>query len=76
MGGKPLTALNIVCFPGNLPPSVLTDILRGGSIKIEEADVVIVGGHSISDREPKYGIAISGIINPGKIITNTGAREG
>lgn len=76
MGGKPLTALNIVCFPGNLPPSVLTDILRGGSLKIEEANAVIVGGHSISDRELKYGVSVSGIINPDKIITNTGAQEG
>lgn len=76
MGGKPLTALNIVCFPGNLPPSVLTDILRGGSKKIEEANAVIVGGHSISDRELKYGVSVSGIINPDKIITNTGAQEG
>lgn len=76
MGGKALTALNIVCFPGNLPPSVLTDILRGGSKKVEEAGAIIVGGHSISDRELKYGMAVSGIINPKNIVTNTGAQVG
>lgn len=76
MGGKPLTALNIVAFPANLPASVLTDILRGGSEKVEEAGAVIVGGHSISDRELKYGIAISGIVDPKKVVTNVGAQEG
>lgn len=76
MGGKPLTALSIVGFPSNLPPYVLTDILKGGSSKVEEAGAVIVGGHSIKDKELKYGLAISGIIHPQKIVSNSGARVG
>lgn len=76
MGGKPLTALSIVGFPSNLPPYVLTDMLRGGSEKVEEAGAVIVGGHSIKDKELKYGLAISGIIHPDKIISNSNAKIG
>jgi len=74
MGGKPLTALNIVGFPANLPASILTDILRGGAEKVEEAGAIIIGGHSINDRELKYGIAITGIVDPEKVITNVGAQ--
>jgi len=77
MGGIPLTALNIVAFPsGSLPPSLLTDILRGGKEIIEEAGAVVVGGHSIQDKEMKYGVAVTGLIDPRKIITNAGARPG
>jgi len=77
MGGRPLTALSIVCFPsGDMPTAVLTQILRGGTEKIEEAGAVVVGGHSIKDRELKYGIAATGLVDPGKIITNSQAQSG
>jgi len=77
MGGRPITALNIVGFPdGVLPESILSDILRGGNEKIEQAGVVVVGGHSIKDNELKYGVAVTGLIDPRKIITNAGARPG
>ncbi len=77
MGGTPVTALNIVCFPeGNMPPEILTDILKGGNDKIEEAGAVVVGGHSIKDKEIKYGVSVTGLINPKFIITNAGAKAG
>lgn len=77
MGGRPLTALNIVGFPlGKLPIAVLTEILRGGAEKITEAGAVVVGGHSIKDSELKYGVAVTGIIDTDKIVTNAGAKVG
>jgi selenide,water dikinase len=77
MGGKPLTALNIVGFPLNtMPISILTEILRGGNEKIEEAGAVVVGGHSIKDKELKYGVSVTGIIEIDNIISNAGARPG
>jgi len=77
MGGRPLTALNIVGFPlGTMPPDVLSEILRGGNEKVQEAGAVIVGGHSIKDKELKYGLAITGIIDPKRIVTNAGAQPG
>lgn len=77
MGGRPLTALNIVGFPaGKMPKQILADILRGGSEKIEEAGAVIVGGHSIKDNELKYGVAVTGIIDPRRIVTNAGVKPG
>lgn len=77
MGGKPLTALNIVGFPASkMPGKILSDILRGGMEKIEEAGAVIVGGHSIKDNELKYGVAVTGIINPRQIKTNSAAQVG
>jgi selenide,water dikinase len=77
MGGRPLTALNIVAFPvGDVPDSYLTEILRGGGDKIAEAEAVVVGGHSIKDKELKYGVAVTGIVDPQRIITNGGAKPG
>ena len=77
MGGRPLTALNIVGFPlGAMPPTVLSDILRGGNEKVQEAGAVIVGGHSIKDKELKYGLAITGIVDPNRMVTNAGAKPG
>ena len=77
MGGKPLTALNIVGFPaGKMPTEVLTEILRGGNEKVEEAGALLVGGHSIDDNELKYGLSITGIIDPYKIITNANCKAG
>ena len=77
MGGKPLTAMNIVAFPiGCLPPEVLRDILMGGQDKVIEAGAVIVGGHTIDDKEPKYGLSVTGTVHPNKILTNAGAKPG
>jgi len=77
MGGKPLTALNLVAFPiKTLPPSTLRDILRGGLSKLEEAGVALVGGHTVEDPEIKYGLAVTGIVHPDKFLSNAKARPG
>jgi selenide,water dikinase len=77
MGGTPLTALNIVGFPvALLPLDVLAEILRGGAEKAREAGVTLVGGHTIDDEEPKYGLAVTGTIHPDRVVTNAGARPG
>lgn len=76
MGGKPLLALNIVCFPDCLPPAVLEEILRGGADKVAEAGAIIAGGHTIQDNEPKYGLAVTGLAHPRDIMSNAGARPG
>jgi len=77
MGGKPLTALNIVCFPSKtLDISVLRDILRGGIDKMREAGVVLVGGHSVDDPELKYGLSVTGTVHPNRVLTKGGARPG
>lgn len=77
MGGRPYCALNIVGFPKDLfPMEVLADILSGGRDKADEAGVVIVGGHTVSDAELKYGLAVTGLVHPDKIFTNAGARPG
>ena len=77
MGGKPLTALNLVMFPTEkLDTSILKEILRGGCDKVSEAGASIAGGHSVDDNEPKYGLAVTGVIHPDHILTNCGAKEG
>ncbi len=77
MGGEPLTALNIVCFPDNeLPAEVLVEILRGGASKVREAGAVVAGGHSVRDREVKYGLAVTGRVAPRRVWTNAAARPG
>ena len=77
MGGAPLCALNIVCFPAHEAPlDMLGEVLRGGVDKVNEAGAVIVGGHTIKDSELKYGLAVSGIIHPDKIFSIGGARPG
>lgn len=76
MGGRPVTAMNIVCFPTCLPLDVLKEILRGGYDKVAEAGALLVGGHSIEDDEPKYGLSVMGMVHPDRIVTNSGAREG
>ncbi len=77
MGGKPLFALNIVGFPSNrLPMEVLREILKGAQDKAHEAGVSIIGGHTVDDTEPKYGLAVTGLIDPGRILTNSGAKPG
>ncbi|MFD0620977.1 selenide, water dikinase SelD [Paenibacillus sp. GCM10027629] len=77
MGGKPLTALNIVAFPiHTLDKQVLADILRGAQDKMNEAGVTLVGGHSIDDKEPKFGLAVTGLVHPDKVRANAGAKPG
>jgi len=77
MGGTPRTALNIVCWPqSGLPAAMLAEILRGGAEKALEAGAVVVRGHSVADEEVKYGMAVTGVINPNRIIRNVGAKPG
>lgn len=77
MGGIPLTGMNLVAFPiKTLSPSILREILLGGLSKMKEADVALVGGHSIEDPEIKYGLAVTGLIHPKKILTNAKAKAG
>ena len=76
MGGKPLTALNVVGFPAHLPKDILGAILVGGADKAREAGVLIVGGHTVDDEEPKYGMAVTGVVRPGAEVTNAGAMAG
>jgi len=76
MGGTPISALNIVAFPEELDLSILSRILEGGSDVARTAGVAILGGHTIKDDEPKYGMAVSGTIDPRRIVTNAGARPG
>jgi len=77
MGGKPVTALNLVMFPSRqLDIGFLRDILRGGHDKVVEAGACLVGGHSVDDEEPKYGLCVNGVVHPNRIITNAGARPG
>lgn len=77
MGGKPLTALNVVMFPsGHLDMGVLKEILRGGNDKVIEAGACLAGGHTVDDNEPKYGLCVNGVVHPDRIITNAGAQPG
>lgn len=76
MGGRPLLALNIVCFPNCLSTDVLGEILKGGAQKVGEAGAIVAGGHTVQDDEPKYGLAVVGLARPEEIITNAGARPG
>ena len=76
-GGRPLTALNIVCFPvKTMDISILREILTGGLDKMREAGVVLVGGHSVEDNELKYGLSVTGVIHPDRVIMNQGAKVG
>jgi selenide,water dikinase len=76
MGGSPLTALSLVGFPACLDRSILVEILRGGVEKVKEAGAVIVGGHTIDDEEPKVGLAVTGLVDPAKMVSTVGARPG
>jgi selenide,water dikinase len=77
MGGKPLTAMNIVCFPRrSLPLDVLRDVLLGGLDVMRQAETLLVGGHSIEDPELKYGLSVTGTVHPDRVVTNAGARIG
>ena len=75
MGGKPLTALNLVMFPSKkLDMGILKEILRGGCDKVYESGASIAGGHSVDDNEPKYGLSVTGVVHPDRILTNSGAQ--
>ncbi len=76
MGGEPKVALNIVGFPNCLDPAILGEILRGGADKVKEAGAVLVGGHSVQDDEPKYGLSVSGFVHPDRIWKNYGCKQG
>jgi selenide,water dikinase len=77
MGGEPLTALNILAFPSRtMPPAVLAAILQGGADKLREAGVALLGGHSVEDAVPKFGMAVTGRVHPRRILTNAGGRAG
>jgi selenide,water dikinase len=77
MGGRPLTALNVVMFPSKqLDMGMLREILRGGHDKVMEAGACLVGGHTVDDEEPKYGLCVNGVVHPERIVTNCGSRPG
>ncbi len=77
MGGKPLTAMNIVCFPSeDLDEDILSETLQGGIDKINEAEATLVGGHSVDDKEFKYGLSVTGLVHPEKFLANKGAETG
>ncbi len=76
MGGEPKLALNIMAVPKDMPPEAVHELLRGGYEKAYEAGAIITGGHSILDDEPKYGLAVTGFVHPGRVLTNSGARPG
>lgn len=76
MGGEVVLALNVCCFPADLPLEIPREILRGGAEKVYEAGAVIAGGHTLEDREPKYGLAVMGLVHPDRIATKGGARPG
>ena len=76
MGGEVLLALNVVAFPDTLAPEILSDILQGGADKVAEAGGVVAGGHSVVDKEPKYGLCVTGIVDPAHITTKGGSRPG
>ena len=76
MGGKPFLALNVAAIPPNLPVNISSEILRGGAEKCLEAEVVLAGGHTIQDQEPKYGLIVVGFVDPEKMITKSGAKPG
>ena len=77
MGGRPLTAMNVVCFPiKSMDKAILGEILRGGLEKIHEAGAVLVGGHSVEDSEIKYGLSVTGLVHPDRVLTNAGAKIG
>ena len=76
MGGQPLTAMNIVCFPSCIPMDILGQILKGGADKVIESGAVLVGGHTVDDQEPKYGLSVTGTVHPKKVWANGTARAG
>ena len=76
MGGRPLTAMNLVAFPCSLGPEIVAEVLRGGGDVCREAGVIVVGGHTIDDKEPKFGLSVLGIVDPDRVVRNVGAEPG
>ena len=76
VGGRPITALNIAAFPRSLPSEIPSEILRGGAAKVAEAGAIIVGGHTVDDIEPKYGLSVVGLVEPGRQVQNSTAESG
>ena len=76
MGGEVVLALNVCGFPANLPEQMISEILRGGAEKVAEAGGVLAGGHTIIDKEPKYGLSVLGLVHPERLLTRAGARVG
>lgn len=76
MGGKPVVAMNIVCFPNCLNIDILGEILKGGADKVLEAGAVVIGGHTVEDDEPKYGLSVMGLVHPDKVLKNYGCKPG
>ena len=76
MGGEPMTAMNLVCFPCSLDLGVLREILAGGQSKIEESGARLCGGHSVQDEEPKYGLSVTGWVEVERVVRNHGAQVG
>ncbi len=76
MGGVPTVAMNIVCFPSCHDMNVLAEILKGGFDKVKESGALLVGGHTVDDKEPKYGLSVSGIVHPNKVLSNATAKPG
>ncbi|OGP31248.1 MAG: selenide, water dikinase SelD [Deltaproteobacteria bacterium GWC2_42_11] len=76
MGGMPKLAMNIVCFPPDLDLSILEEIIKGSLDKLKEAGVILIGGHSIEDKEVKYGLSVTGFVHPDKVVKNSGAKSG
>jgi selenide,water dikinase len=76
MGGEVLFALNLAAFPDDLDRTILAEILRGGAEKVREAGAIITGGHTVSDKEPKYGLAVTGLVHPAHILAKGGAQVG
>ena len=76
MGGQPLTAMNLLAFPCSLGPDIVGEVVRGGAEKVAEAGAVTVGGHTIDDKEPKFGLSVMGTVHPDQVIRNRGAKPG
>ena len=75
MGGQPLTALNVAAFPACGDKTVFQQILAGGAAKVQEAGALLVGGHTVDDQEPKYGLSVTGLVHPQQLVTNAGGQE-
>jgi selenide,water dikinase len=76
MGGEVVLALNICGFPHDMNPAIIAEILRGGAEKVAEADAILAGGHTLDDKEPKYGLAVMGLVHPERVVTREGAKPG
>lgn len=76
VGGEPLLAINLVAFPDGMNLEILAEILRGGAEKVREAGAVIAGGHTVTDKEPKYGLSVTGVVHPDRMVKKSGARPG